>query len=360
MKRKLLALASALALCLSLAGCTISTPDTVGTINGMEISSGLYLLAQFDAYQQAAQYAGEDQDPSSVRSFLNETITLDDGSSTTVSDYVADTTLADLRRFVAVETRFEELGQTLSEEYASQADSYTDQVMENYGSLYEANGIGEETIRRYEYNLFKQAALVDLLYGENGETPLTDAQLTDHLENEMIYARYIVVPLYNTSTFAFADEDQSAEMLQLAQQAAADGAADPDTFEITVGEALPDIYAVLDAEYTAEDAASDFTTGFLTQSDLDNYFTADAAETLRALDFGEAAAVQYNAYSLLIALRVDPLDTLSLDLLRSTILSDMGAGLVEDAMTELGASYDADLDESAMNQLPARKIKMSV
>ena len=64
MKQKLLALAAVLALCFSLAGCTISTPDTVGTIGGQEISSGTYLLTQFDAYQQAAQYAGEDQDPS--------------------------------------------------------------------------------------------------------------------------------------------------------------------------------------------------------------------------------------------------------------------------------------------------------
>ena len=34
MKQKLLALAAVLALCFSLAGCTISTPDTVGTIGG--------------------------------------------------------------------------------------------------------------------------------------------------------------------------------------------------------------------------------------------------------------------------------------------------------------------------------------
>ena len=58
MKQKLLTLATVLALCISLAGCTISTPDTVGTVGDQEISSGLYLLAQFDAYQQAAQYAG--------------------------------------------------------------------------------------------------------------------------------------------------------------------------------------------------------------------------------------------------------------------------------------------------------------
>ena len=41
MKKKLPALLCALALILSLAGCVISTPDTVGTIGDVEITSGL-------------------------------------------------------------------------------------------------------------------------------------------------------------------------------------------------------------------------------------------------------------------------------------------------------------------------------
>ena len=52
MKKKLLALVCALALTFSFAGCTISTPDTVGSIGDFEITSGMYLLAQYGAYQQ--------------------------------------------------------------------------------------------------------------------------------------------------------------------------------------------------------------------------------------------------------------------------------------------------------------------
>ena len=117
-----------------------------------------------------------------------------------------------------MEARFAELGGELDPAYTAQADSYTDQLLQNYGSLYAANGIGEDTIRNYEYNLAKQTALIDLIYGQEGETPLTDEELTDHLQNEMLYLRYATVPLYNTSTFAFADEDQTAEMRRLAQE----------------------------------------------------------------------------------------------------------------------------------------------
>ena len=54
MKKKLIALVFALALAVGLVGCSLSTPDSVGTIGGVDIPSGLYLLAQFDAYQTAA------------------------------------------------------------------------------------------------------------------------------------------------------------------------------------------------------------------------------------------------------------------------------------------------------------------
>ncbi len=356
MKQKLLSPALALALCLSLAGCRLSTPDTVGRIGDVEIGSGLYLLAQLNAYQQAAQYAADGQDTGDVKAFLKESITLGDGPAVTVGDYVADETVAALRRYAAVETRFAELGGALSADETAQADSYVDQIVENYSDFYAANGIGEETIRLYEYNLFKQSALVELLYGEGGETPLSDAELTSHLESEMVYADYVTVPLYNSSTFVFADGTQSAEMLDLARQAAA--AASADDFEQVVAGALPGIYAVLDAEYTAEEAAGAFTSGLLTQSDLASYFSAEAADALRALGYGEAAALQSNSYSLMIAQRLDPLGRFTLDELRPAILSDMATSLVEQAMDDYGAALADGLDAAATAKLPASKIDL--
>ena len=83
MKHKLLALLCAAALAFGLAGCVLSTPDTVGSIGNVEISSGLYLLAQYNAYQSAAKLASSDQDSTNVKSFLKETITTDADSGET-------------------------------------------------------------------------------------------------------------------------------------------------------------------------------------------------------------------------------------------------------------------------------------
>ena len=365
MKKKLLALVCALALTVSLVGCALSTPDTVGKIGDFEVTSGLYLLAQYDAYQQAAQLADSEQDTSKVNSFLKATITTDadTGETAVVKDYVAQKTLETLQTLAAVDARFTELGGQLTEEQKSAADSYAQQLMDNYGDAYTANGIGLETLKLFQQLQYKHTLLLDLVYGKDGETPVEDGELTEHLDSTMYEIGFITVPLYNTSTFAFASDDQKAEMLQLAQQAAtAANLMDYENVEDQVSalhaaaqSALPDIYAVLDA--TPSDDASSVQTELLTESDLTSTFTQDgAADAVRGLVYGEAAAVQYNGYSVILMMRIDPLQVSTLDALRSQILSDMKGEELNDALAAYGAQLDSTLSSSAMSKLPAAKI----
>ena len=365
MKKKLLALVCALALVFSLAGCTLSTPDTVGKIGDFEVTSGMYLLAQYGAYQQAAQLAGTDQDATDVKAFLKETVTTDadSGDTAVVSDYVAEKTQETLETLAAVDARFKELGGELTDEQITSADSYAQQMMDQYGDTYTANGIGLETLKAFERIQTEHTLLLDLVYGADGETPVEDDELTSHLDESMYEIGYVTIPLYNTSTYAFADDDQKAEMLRLAQAAAdsanAAGAENvSDQFSAlhdAAQNALPDIDAVLDAEYSSDDAS--IQTELLTESDLDTVFTQDgAADTLRGLSYGEAAAVQANSYTLLLMVRVDPLSVSSLDDLRSQILSDMKGSELDDSLAAYGAQLTHSLDSSAMNRLPAKKI----
>ena len=367
MKKKLPALFCALALILSLAGCVISTPDTVGTIGDMEITSGLYLLAQYNAYQSAANLASSDQDAANVKSFLKETITTDpdSGETATVSDYVADQTQKNLELYAAVESRFDELGGQLTEAEESQADSYASQLMDQYADTYKANGIGLETLKRFERILLKSNDLLELVYGQNGETPVSDADLTSHLETSMYELAYYTVPLYNTSTYAFADDDQKAEMLSLAQAAVDsynatapdDAAAQFAAFNAAASNALSGIYAVLDSTVPA-DSTTSLQTELLGSSTLDSTFTAEgSADAIRALHCGDAVAAQYSSLSLIMAVRLDPLDGSSLDAVRSQVLSDLKSDELADALAAYGASMEHHLDAPAMNKLPASKIE---
>lgn len=365
MKKKLLALVCALVMIFSLASCGLSTPDTVGKVGDFEVSSGLYLLAQFSAYQQAAQLAGKDQDTTDVKAFLKATITTDadSGETAVVQDYVADKTLETLRTFAAIDARFAELGGELTAEQTQVADNYAQQLMDQYGSTYTANGIGLETLKAFERIQLKHTLLLTLVYGPDGESPVDDSDLTEHLDSQMYELAYVNIPLYNTSTFVFASDDQKAQMLQLAQAAAAscsetqDGSVSEQVSALhsAASAALPDIYAVLDST-PAEDASS-VQTELLTESDLTNAFTQDgAADAVRGLVYGEAAAVQYNAASIILMMRIDPLQVSTLDALRTQILSDMKGDELEDALTAYGSTLENDLSTSAMNKMPASKI----
>ena len=365
MKKKLLALVCALVMIFSLASCGLSTPDTVGKVGDFEVSSGLYLLAQFSAYQQAAQLAGTDQDATDVKAFLKETITTDTdtGDTAVVQDYVADKTLETLRTFAAIDARFAELGGELTAEQTQVADNYAQQLMDQYGSTYTANGIGLETLKAFERIQLKHTLLLTLVYGPDGESPVDDSDLTEHLDSQMYELAYVNIPLYNTSTFVFASDDQKAQMLQLAQAAAAscsetqDGSVSEQVSALhsAASAALPDIYAVLDS--TPAEDASNVQTELLTESDLTGAFTQDgAADAVRGLVYGEAAAVQYNAASIILMMRIDPLQVSTLDALRTQILSDMKGDELEDALTAYGSTLENDLSTSAMNKMPASKI----
>ena len=373
MKKKLLALVCALVMIFSLASCGLSTPDTVGKVGDFEVSSGLYLLAQFSAYQQAAQLAGKDQDTTDVKAFLKETITTDadSGETATVSDYVSQKTMENLETYAAIETRFEELGGQLTAEEEAQADSYASQLMEQYGDTYKANGIGLNTVQRFERILIKSTDLLELVYGVDGETPVSDADLTSHLENNMYELAYYTIPLYNTSTYASADEDQTSEMLDLVQDAvdqtnayaaSLTGLSDSDFssallgyFSSVVTSALPEVYAVLGSTYSSDSNAPSLE--LIGDSTVTSAFTAEgSADTIRGLSIGQAAAVKYNSYALMAALRLDPLSLKALDDLRGQVLNDMKGEELSEALTAYGASLEHNLSSSAMNRMPASKI----
>ena len=177
----------------------------------------------------------------------------------------------------------------------------------------------------------------------------------------MVELAYYVIPLYNTSTYAFADDDQKAQMLTLAQQAATavnlasneSASEQVSALNAAAQAALPDIYAVLGS--TPSD--TNVQTELLGASTLDSTFTQDgAADTIRSLAYGQAAAVQYSSYAMMLALRVDPLSVASLDDLRDQVITDMKTSELKTALSDYGASLENRLDTSAMNKLPMTKI----
>ncbi len=381
MKQKLLAVFAAFALCLTLAGCHVSTPASVGYIGDVEIPAGIYLISQFQAYQTVLGYANTEQAELSVSKFLKETVYVAEdgtvapepaegeeqtGEARSVSDFVASETIANLEYYAAVESLFAELGGELSESDLATAQSYADQLWENYGELYEANGIGESTLFTYQCTSVKNSLLLELIYGADGTEAVSDADLTAFLNDEMIYGHYLSVPLYNTTDYTFADETQQDEIVAalddvisvFSASMQADDTADAYTTLIAALESgITAAYDVMGDSIDTSTIASSVVSDLYGYSTLAEYFDADTVAQIMSLGFNEAISFKADYTSAMVFMRSDPLgEGYTIDDLRTTILYEMKADIYIEKVEETGTALEHSLDESAVSKFSTQKI----
>ncbi len=404
MKKRLLSVLTVLALALTLAGCTISTPAAVGKIGDIEITSGMYLLCQYQAYAKAQNAAASQSTASSdassaaassdaassaaasseaaassvdytsmsAKKFLAQTITVtaDDGTEKDwlVSDYVAAETLKNLQYYAAVKSRFTELGGKLTDDEISTADDNAQSIWDNNSALYQKNGFGLATLKEYQYVQTMASDLLTLIYGPDGESAVSDGDLTNYAENELLYVYYVSVPLYNTSTYAM-DTDASATAVAACQAAideyaalsAASGTGTATVnyanFTTALNDHLADAYTAVGNTYSSDSLS--ISSEFLTSETLSSYYSEEQQEQLRQLPVGSGTLID-SSYACDLFVREDPLKANSLDDIRSTVLSDLKGTELQDSLYAYGAdTLTNSLDAAAMKKLPASKVVLS-
>ena len=374
LRTKFLSLGLALVMALTATGCAIRTPATVGHIGSVEIPAGIYLLAQYEAYSTAAGDAdlatGETADD--VAAVLKAECTGEIGGeqvTTDGADYVARLTLRNLQYYAAVEAKFDELGGTLSSYSTSEAAEQAAELYESNSDLYRANGIGQDTLEAYQLNAAKAQSIARLIYGEDGQTPLTDEDYTTYLQDDCLFLDTVQLPLFDAATYAFADEDQSEQIAALAQQCA-------DT---------------LNGWATAEQGRSE---RYTSMYEAAQQYVPQASEVLGAT-MESAAALDYVGSSLMmpedivlygssltdlveengldhwfvfntgtaftVMCAVDPLKVASLETYKAQpdVLTAMKGDEVEQMLYDEGAAMEQALDQSAMNAYKPSNIKYS-
>ena len=374
LRTKFLSLGLALVMALTATGCAIRTPATVGHIGSVEIPAGIYLLAQYEAYSTAAGDAdlatGETADD--VAAVLKAECTGEIGGeqvTTDGADYVARLTLRNLQYYAAVEAKFDELGGTLSSYSTSEAAEQAAELYESNSDLYRANGIGQDTLEAYQLNAAKAQSITRLIYGEDGQTPLTDEDYTTYLQDDCLFLDTVQLPLFDAATYAFADEDQSEQIAALAQQCA-------DT---------------LNGWATAEQGRSE---RYTSMYEAAQQYVPQASEVLGAT-MESAAALDYVGSSLMmpedivlygssltdlveengldhwfvfntgtaftVMCAVDPLKVASLETYKAQpdVLTAMKGDEVEQMLYDEGAAMEQALDQSAMNAYKPSNIKYS-
>ena len=375
LRAKFLSLGMAMLLLLAASGCTITTPSSVGSIGDVEIPAGIYLLAQYNAYNTASGDAdlATGESAHDVKAVLRAecTGTIGDEEVTTDgADYIAQLTLRSLEYYAAVETMFDELGGVLDDAATSEAADTAASVWESNGDLYAANGISQATIEQYLLNNQKAQACLELLYGENGQTPVTEAEYTDYLQNECLYIDEVQLPLFDANTYAFADEEQAAEIQALAEECAAtlnewataeQGRSERQVSMIeAASEYIPRTGEILGATMESAQALQYISSQLMTPDTLTSYGdslteAADAAgeNTWFTYDTGMSVAVMCS---------VDPLEAYSLQELIEgyDLLRTMKGTEMDNQFYAEGAALAHNLDQSAMNTYKPGNIKTEV
>lgn len=375
LRAKFLSLGMAMLLLLAASGCTITTPSSVGSIGDVEIPAGIYLLAQYNAYNTASGDAdlATGESARDVKAVLRAecTGTIGDEEVTTDgTDYIAQLTLRSLEYYAAVETMFDELGGVLDDAATSEAADTAASVWESNGDLYAANGISQATIEQYLLNNQKAQACLELLYGENGQTPVTEAEYTDYLQNECLYIDEVQLPLFDANTYAFADEEQAAEIQALAEECAAtlnewataeQGRSERQVSMIeAASEYIPRTGEILGATMESAQALQYISSQLMTPDTLTSYGdslteAADAAgeNTWFTYDTGMSVAVMCS---------VDPLEAYSLQELIEgyDLLRTMKGTEMDNQFYAEGAALAHNLDQSAMNTYKPGNIKTEV
>lgn len=375
LRAKFLSLGMAMLLLLAASGCTITTPSSVGSIGDVEIPAGIYLLAQYNAYNTASSDAdlATGESARDVKAVLRAecTGTIGDEEVTTDgADYIAQLTLRSLEYYAAVETMFDELGGVLDDAATSEAADTAASVWESNGDLYAANGISQATIEQYLLNNQKAQTCLELLYGENGQTPVTEAEYTDYLQNECLYIDEVQLPLFDANTYAFADEEQAAEIQALAEECAAtlnewataeQGRSERQVSMIeAASEYIPRTGEILGATMESAQALQYISSQLMTPDTLTSYGdslteAADAAgeNTWFTYDTGMSVAVMCS---------VDPLEAYSLQELIEgyDLLRTMKGTEMDNQFYAEGAALAHNLDQSAMNTYKPGNIKTEV
>ncbi len=375
-KTKLFSLALAVSMVLALAGCNMSAPSTVGSIGGVEIPAGIYLMAQYNAYNTASGVANlaTGETASDVKAVLKAECTGtigDEEVTATGSEYVARLTTRSLEYYAAVEKEFADRNGVLDDAATAEAANSADNLWSSNGDLYTANGIAKSTVETYLLNTQKAKALLEMTYGADGSAPVTDDEYTAYVNDDCYYIEAVQFPLMDYSSYTFADDDQKAAIMATAENCLAE-LSETATAETASNSALytaamtyvPQAMSALGTDMDASQAVYYAASQLYTPDDLASYGSDEYNNLTDPLD--EAGLNNWTVINLgttiLVARRIDPFKTYSVEDLNNMydLLSDMKLTDLQNDLYAAGAALEHDLNSSAMNTYSAAKIKKNV
>lgn len=201
--KKVAAAVLAVVLAASLCGCD---RGYIMTVDGMDIRNGIYLSFLGNAYSMALSEVKEQEDDDTPADESDETDTTPvtekeiDGMSG--SEWIKEQTLKNVRRFVAIQRRCDELGITLTDDELGDInadinetwDTENQYLMYIYGyntmgEYYESQGIGKESMKEIQRVNKLQDKLFMHYYDKGGELEVSDSEIDEFMKENYAVAK---------------------------------------------------------------------------------------------------------------------------------------------------------------------------
>lgn len=396
LKKGLSLLVVAAIMALSMTGCLGNIYTKAVTIDGQEISSGMYLMMQMVAYGEASSKV-EDSTVDVLKQTIKEEPQAEQADATATSEAQTDTATDEkgvdatkwirnrteelLREYVVVQNKCNELGIELSEESlmtVEQSMAYWDSM----AAYYEDNGIGKETVEKYLQHMSLYQQLFEHLYGEGGEKAPTKEEITAAYTEKNAHILAFNIAITNEDGSLKEKRGEARTALEDALEALNSGET---TLEELGMQEIPAIYKTLEettepTESTEEEALAEETepieegaateeavveevlieeepqSQYISYTDASGVYTADFLASLKEQAVGEYGFYE-SADRFVLYQKVDTFTTEEeYKTVRDSVVAEMKQEEFEAEIKNVGEQYTLTRVPGAENFLSPKKI----
>ncbi len=330
-------------LCMSFTGCIGNFYENIGSVDGREISSGLYLNLQYDAYNLGySMLEDAEQDP------FDQEI---EGLS--FEDWLSQETDRKLREYVAIERLSAENEVVLSEEsltYRDQLSSYWDFSSESYTE----NGISYDTMMRTTTIGLLKDDLFTFYYGPDGELAKSDEEIRADYDEQFGTIEYISLPF---NTLSDPVEEKEDEVMAVAEELRARLEAG-DAIEDVAADGVEQVYEITGREFLEDSASTAVATNYLefAGGEDDEYYPTEFRTGLQEMAEGDVGIHKMGS-TLLVYRRVPNFESdEAFDTERSNVVRRLYQDEFDEFLVETYEGYPLEFTFGARSYLSPKKI----
>lgn len=342
--KKAMSIVLSAVLALSMVGCTVKSPATVLTVEGIEIPAGIYLYYQSNAANIAATKV-EDKSKDIYKQEI-------EGKS--AEEWIHEQTISLIKSYIYMDKMFAEKKLELSEDDKKGIDDQVNNAWEQGEKMFVANGIGKETLRTVAQHGVVQSRIYSEVFVKDSANAVEDAAAKEYMNKTYSHIVGLTLPTIDKSYQALAD-DKVKEIKAIGDAVLADIKGGKKLDEASAKAALNKVFAITGHEMSDELFSSFFTTEYL-RSESTN-MPKETLDVLLAAKVGDSGVQEVGAMPYVWS-KIENFETAEeFDMYKLSIANEIQAAAFEDSIKAATASYEVIEDASAVKTYSPKKIK---